>query len=939
VAYTYKHGDRPLDGVSIQRAVGRGGFGEVYYARTDSGKEIALKYLRDNPEIELRGVAQVMNLKSPHLITIYDVRRNATQDAFVVMEYVSGPSLHELLTAEPKGLGPQKAAFFLNGIAKGLSYLHDRGIVHRDLKPGNIFYDEGYVKIGDYGLSKHMSVSRHSGQTASVGTVHYMAPEIGSGSYSKAIDIYALGVILYEMLTGKLPFTGSSMAEILMRHLQDRPDMAGIPEPFATVISRALQKNPTDRYQDVNEMVDAVLASHEISAGITSFDPRSLSNIPRVPLADDAARTVTTPHLPPPLPSMDARAAAAKGLREMGRRIAGVAASPGGLPPIPPIPPLPGERGDRHAQRVQTWRQQVDPDAMPYAQISETYPHGRGNAAWAFAFAAVLLASSGLLGAMVRGEPEAVIGFGLMLLGGTVGTLLAHMKILASMQPRNAVVDRAVGASVAFACMLPGYAVAKEAGVGGAIVPLTAALIICNWGSRIASGRTGIVNGASAISPAIVGLIFGGSIGDRDHAWAAAGLCAALAFLVQMAAGFWRKRSPASAAIPTGPQPSGASSADDDPDRKWLASMVDTAVKVADRGYSHAMTAVSGIGADIETYANGGFGGRSPAILPASESAAVPMPAPWKVWWRTLLALTVAGSVGFFVAAGNVSGADDQAGTLFGGLAGVAMLPFLIAKVSQSTLRPLWAGTFRWFLASLGLCLTAGMIAILAFQDLHGEEIAASVFGLLAGLFLAGVFLSVQISSPSQALSARTQPVPPPAAPAETAPVRLAEPSFVGRTANAGLSLFGKVLLVAGLASAIFGHAKLIEATGPNGQRMSVGAGQFYATDGGRNTFEARIPPAVFFAPIAIGTLFLLLARRRDGGLHIFRGLVAAGCGLAAAGLALGPAAPVLQQMFEQGGDPERLLRTAPSTAMTVLALASLALIFWPKRPPNTIVI
>jgi serine/threonine protein kinase len=118
------------------------------------------------------------------------------------------------MNAEPNGFSPEKAAYFLNGIAQGLSYLHERGIVHRDLKPGNIFYDDGYVKIGDYGLSKHISVSQHSGNTVSVGTVHYMAPEIGSGSYSKAIDIYSLGVILYEMLTGRLPFTGKSMGEI-----------------------------------------------------------------------------------------------------------------------------------------------------------------------------------------------------------------------------------------------------------------------------------------------------------------------------------------------------------------------------------------------------------------------------------------------------------------------------------------------------------------------------------------------------------------------------------------------------------------------------------------------------------------------------------------------------------------------------------------------------
>ena len=100
-----------------------------------------------------------------------------------------------------------------------MAYLHDHGIVHRDLKPGNVFSDEGIVKVGDYGLSKFISCSRRSGQTESVGTVHYMAPEIANGRYGKEIDIYALGVILYEMLTGRVPFDGESVGEVLMKHL------------------------------------------------------------------------------------------------------------------------------------------------------------------------------------------------------------------------------------------------------------------------------------------------------------------------------------------------------------------------------------------------------------------------------------------------------------------------------------------------------------------------------------------------------------------------------------------------------------------------------------------------------------------------------------------------------------------------------------------------
>ncbi len=277
MAFTFKHGDRPLDGYEIQRAVGRGGFGEVYYAISDGGREVALKYLREHPEVELRGIAQCINLKSPHLVSIFDVKQNAAGEYFVVMEYVSGPSLRDMLIAEPRGLGPQKGAFFVREIAKGLAYLHDRGIVHRDLKPANIFYDEGYVKICDYGLSKFISVSRHSAQTTSIGTVHYMAPEVGSGNYSKTIDIYALGVILYEMLLGRVPYEGASMGEILMKHLTQQPEVDELPQPFAAVIRRALAKAPEDRYPHVSELVDNLFDVADVKNSVLGFEPAGLT--------------------------------------------------------------------------------------------------------------------------------------------------------------------------------------------------------------------------------------------------------------------------------------------------------------------------------------------------------------------------------------------------------------------------------------------------------------------------------------------------------------------------------------------------------------------------------------------------------------------------------------------------------------------------------------
>ncbi|MEE8306326.1 MAG: protein kinase [Gammaproteobacteria bacterium] len=275
--FQYKYGDKPLAGYTIQRGVGRGGFGEVYYALSDSGKQVALKALQVYEQIELRGINHCMNLKSPHLVTIFDVKYNDKGRPFVIMEYVSGPSLGDMVKDSPNGLGTQKAAFFLREIAKGLSYLHECGIVHRDLKPGNIFYEDGRVKIGDYGLSKAINTSQCTGQTVTVGTVHYMAPEIGEGRYDRSIDIYALGILLYEMLTGQVPYFGNSPAEVLMKHMTAKPDLTGIDETFARVISKALEKDPAVRYKTVREMVEDVFGSEHVRNSVSQFSPESLS--------------------------------------------------------------------------------------------------------------------------------------------------------------------------------------------------------------------------------------------------------------------------------------------------------------------------------------------------------------------------------------------------------------------------------------------------------------------------------------------------------------------------------------------------------------------------------------------------------------------------------------------------------------------------------------
>jgi len=276
--FLYAGGTCPLNGYTIKRGVGQGGFGEIYFAVSDAGKEVALKLIRRNLDVELRGIRQCLNLKHPNLLNLYDIRQDDQGDTWVVMEYASGQSLEGVLDARPDGLSLAETLSWIHGIGAGVAYLHERGIVHRDLKPGNIFCDEGIVKVGDYGLSKFISCSRRSGHTESIGTVHYMAPEVANGRYGKEIDVYALGVILYELLTGRMPFEGESVGEILMKHLTAKPDVSMLAEPYRGIVAKALEKDPSLRFRSAAEFTTALPAlpndpcafNHVFSRGLTA---------------------------------------------------------------------------------------------------------------------------------------------------------------------------------------------------------------------------------------------------------------------------------------------------------------------------------------------------------------------------------------------------------------------------------------------------------------------------------------------------------------------------------------------------------------------------------------------------------------------------------------------------------------------------------------------
>lgn len=258
MSFNFQCGDRPLDGFAIKRGVGAGGFGEVYLAISDGGKVVALKWIRrsNDRDVERRGAAAVLNLKHPNLINLYDLRVDARDDSWVVMEYMFGETLAALIARHQRGLPLPLVRECFVSIARAISHLHEHGIVHRDLKPGNVFIENSLIKVGDYGLSKAIGAGLNRGHTERIGTCQYMAPEVSSGSYDKKVDIYALGVILYEMLCGRRPYDGEDLMEVLRRQMQSSPDWSRVTDArFHPILARAMAQDRNNRHENVGELL------------------------------------------------------------------------------------------------------------------------------------------------------------------------------------------------------------------------------------------------------------------------------------------------------------------------------------------------------------------------------------------------------------------------------------------------------------------------------------------------------------------------------------------------------------------------------------------------------------------------------------------------------------------------------------------------------------
>ena len=248
----------------ILRAIGAGGMGEVYQA-TDPrmGRDVAIKISaeRFNDRFS-REVHAVAALNHPNICTLYDVGPN-----YLVMELIDGPTLSDRI--KQGAIPPEEALAIAVKIAGALDAAHEKGIVHRDLKPGNIkIKPDGTVKVLDFGLAKTVdqpvAASPEVSPTLSMaatqagvilGTAAYMSPEQARGkAVDKRADIWAFGVVLYEMLTGKRLFQGEDLTEIVASVVKDQPDLSAIPEPAKRLLERCLEKDPKKRLRDIADM-------------------------------------------------------------------------------------------------------------------------------------------------------------------------------------------------------------------------------------------------------------------------------------------------------------------------------------------------------------------------------------------------------------------------------------------------------------------------------------------------------------------------------------------------------------------------------------------------------------------------------------------------------------------------------------------------------------
>src|SRR5881396_3512620 len=265
----------------VVRKLGAGGMANVYLAEDQElGRRVAIKILNDRHandeqfvERFRREAKNAAALSHPNIVSIYD-RGEAEGTYYIAMEFLEGRSLKELIVQ--RGPAPVTVSVeYARQILSALRFAHRHGIVHRDIKPHNVLVDsEGRVKVTDFGIAR-AGTSQMTEAGSIVGTAQYLSPEQARGSpVDQRSDVYSVGIVLYEMLTGKVPFTGETPLEIAMKHLSEVPVPPSelrddVPDDLDLVVLRALAKDPEDRYQTAEEM-NADLARIQRGLGVSS---------------------------------------------------------------------------------------------------------------------------------------------------------------------------------------------------------------------------------------------------------------------------------------------------------------------------------------------------------------------------------------------------------------------------------------------------------------------------------------------------------------------------------------------------------------------------------------------------------------------------------------------------------------------------------------------
>jgi serine/threonine-protein kinase len=250
----------------INKRLGSGGMADVYLARdTDLDRDVAIKilykrYASDDEFVtRFRQEAQsAAGLNHPHIVSIYD-RGEAAGSYYIAMEYLKGKSLKDVIT-DYGSLSAARSIDIADQILQALQFAHEHDLVHRDIKPHNIIINSrGQVKVTDFGIALAGSSSRLTETGSIIGTAQYLSPEQARGSaVEQGSDLYSLGVVLYEMLTGKVPFEGENPVAIALKHLSDVPVppqalVPEIPDNLNNVVLKALAKDPADRYTSAEE--------------------------------------------------------------------------------------------------------------------------------------------------------------------------------------------------------------------------------------------------------------------------------------------------------------------------------------------------------------------------------------------------------------------------------------------------------------------------------------------------------------------------------------------------------------------------------------------------------------------------------------------------------------------------------------------------------------